>query len=299
LFQDNNILEVNDDNEVNKVYINGVNITSSTRSLATYNIIGKGLNVRDRDKLESSQINQQLWQNIISLTKNKKLIAKILDTAISNDYSYIEVYNIKYNLLNDTLPIWKEVLKSKYGKRICYSEGNEYLDRQVSYKNFNVFKNLGWSCQSLLQRLDVPSSNEIMQKANGIVGNVVLLKDLSRKAKDNVKQCRSLIQKHYCENIWNFKFIEDLHDTVGNKCFGLCNYNEHLIYIDYGILEDIEQLFATILHETVHQKTKEHDCTAEFENELCKAALTFAKGCTRRGKFDKQEQNNEFEDYDF
>lgn len=258
------------------LYINGVKINSSLRTIFSYNLIGKNLSNRDRNAISPEDINIKIWEQIFSKLKDVEKIKRILSNFNSNtiEFYYTYPYHIRENI-----NLWKQALKELYGNKVCYATGDK-SDNRARYRKFKIMKTPVDGALSLLNSLNVRSSAEIAPERE-IKQKTLQLKDLTEQERQNIRRIRKLIQKYYCPNIWNLRYIDYLLDEYENKVSGICKYNEELIYLEKSILSDWDKLFKTLLHEVVHQMSNADDCSIEFEKEWEKASLAFAKGCIR------------------
>ncbi len=256
------------------LYINGVKINTNMKMLFSYNLIGKSLANRDRNAIDPSEINFEIWKQIFSKLRDKDIIKFILQNMNNNT---IETH-YSYPYLID-LELWKECARELYGDKVCYCIGDK-SDNRARYHRFKTIKTPVDGMINLCYNLNIKSSLEISPDKKP-KQRLIQLKDLTMEERDNVNSVRKLIQKHYCDKIWNLRYVDGLKDEYGNYLNGLCHYNEELIYLDLGILQNWDTLFEVLLHETVHQVSKAEDLSEEFEQEWGKACLAFAKGCRR------------------
>jgi hypothetical protein len=259
----------------NNLYINGVKINNSLKTLFSYNLIGKNLSNRDRDAISIGEINREIWYQVLGKLSDRSKIREILLNADNNTIENYETWPhyIEHRIL------WDNTLFDLYGDKVCYATGDKD-DSRARYRHFKVIKTPVRGAISLMNFLNVRSSANVCPRKE-VKRENVMLKDLTEKEHENIKRVRKLIQKYYHKDIWSLRYVENLRDEYDNYINGLCSYNEKLIYIRRDILSDWEQLFETMLHEVIHQVTKTDDCSEEFEKEWGKACLKFARGCIR------------------
>jgi len=273
-FAENNILDFITDG--NKLFLNGVYINSPQNLLASYNIIGKELNVRDRDKFDSYKLNNILWEKIIGKTKDMNLITKIIQN-INN--SCLETYYIRYNLISEeTLKYWKKAINSIYGNKVCYSS-TPFCDKEMTYRGYTIINLYDMEAKALFEKLEINSSLFLVNKAGQkVIGNKIKLKELTNTERNNLKQAISIIKEYYCNYLYNIKVMSDLQDNNGTKVNGLCDHDNKTIFLDRDIIDNFGYMFQTLVHEAVHQRSNAEDCSPEFEKEFAYACLLFAKG---------------------
>jgi len=283
VFTDNNILDfiTND----NKLYLNGVYINSPQKLLTSYNIIGKELNVRDRDKFDSFRLNEIIWKKIIGQTKDISLIEKIIKNI---NESYLETYNLRYSLiLEDNMKYWKKAINNLYGNKVCFTS-NPFCDKEMTYRGYNVINIYGYSATKLFEKLEITSSLQLVNKAGEkVIGDKIKLKELTNTERNNLKQAVSIIKEYYCNFLFNIKVISDLQDNNGTEVNGMCDHDNKTIFLDRDIVDNFGQLFQTLMHECVHQKSHAEDCSPEFEREFAYACLLFAKGIKKSNNLEE------------
>jgi len=274
-FLTSNFWKINDNQQ--ELFVNGVKLNNSNiRMLFSYNIIGKDINNRDRNAVDNYKINREIWKQIIPTTTNKEYIRAILENYENGNY--VEYYYTYPNRI-ENIDLWKEIAQSIWGKKVVYSSGSNKTDTQAEYRRFKVIPKPSSDTVELLEIVGIVSASTVITKIDKTHNNIQL-KDLTQLEKDNIKEARKLIQKHYTD-VGNLRYIQDLTDKNDCKLNGLYSPEEDLIYLERDILSDYDQLFQTLLHETIHKVSGAKDCTEEFQNEATKAALKFALGCTR------------------
>ncbi len=282
MFETNNILNFPD---VNSLFLNGVYINSDQKLLASYNLVGKQLNVRDRDKIDSYKMNNYLWEMIIGKTTNINLIEKIIKNI---NESYLETYYIKYSYIPDeNIKYWEKALKNLYGDKICTSF-NPFSDEEMTYRGYHIIYAYDSYAQNLFNKLGIKSSMTLLSNAGKkVLGDHLKLKDLTTEQKNNLKTAISIIKEYYCNFMYNVKVVENLRDNNGTIADGLCSYDNCTIFINYSIIDSFRKLFKTLVHETVHQKSKANDCTPEFEDEFENACFHLAKGIRKSNNLEE------------
>jgi hypothetical protein len=283
VFAENNILDFITDG--NKLFLNGVYINSPQNLLASYNIIGKELNVRDRDKFDSYRLNNILWEKILCKTKNVDLITKILKNI---NESSLETYYIRYGFIPDeNLKYWKRSVNNLYGNKVCYSS-SPYCDKEMTYRGYQVIDVYHTYAKNLFEKLEITSSLQMVNKAGEkVIGDKIKLKELTNTERNNLKQAVSIVKEYYCNFLYNIKILSDLQDNNGTKVNGLCDHDNKIIFLDRDIIENFAQLFQTLIHETVHQKSHAEDCSPEFEREFAYACLLFVRGIKKSNNLEE------------
>lgn len=263
--------------ETPELYVNGVKLNDSNiKMLFSYNLIGKDLNNRDRNSVNTYKLNETIWEQIIFKTEDKEYIKSILENFSNSNY--VEYYNVNtFQVKNQEA--WKQVAKDLWGKKVVYSSGNHKADTEANYRKFKVLPKPNWDCQQLLEFVGIQSAITILKRTEQQY-KLTQLKDLSDLEKYNIKEVRKLIQKHYAD-VGNMRYVEDLSDEHENKVNGFYDPKEDLIFLEKNILSSFNQLFETLLHETIHKVTRAEDCSERFQNEAVHAAMKFALGCTR------------------
>jgi hypothetical protein len=290
MFLENNILDfISDDN---KLYLNGVYINSPQNLLASYNIVGKELNVRDRDKFDSYKLNMILWEKIIGQTKNINLITKIVQNI---NESCLETYYIRYGkIAEENIKYWKKAIYNLYGSKVCFSS-TPFCDKEMSYRGYTIVNLYDSWAKELFEKLEITSSLQLVNKAGQkVIGDKIKLKELTSKEKNNLKQAISIIKEYYCNYLYNIKVMSDLQDNNGTKVNGLCDHDNKTIFLNRDIIENFGYMFQTLVHEAVHQRSNAEDCSPEFEKEFAYACLLFVKGIKKSNNLEELPDEEDF-----
>jgi len=251
----------------NRVYVSGV-LISEPVSLWGYNITDKSLINRDRSTVDHEALVDHIKKLLTHI--KKPALAEVLISAIviSKRDLIIECQACPSSdpdhYTDEQVKMWQTAFRKVVGKKVCLS-GYGDDDTLARYSGFQVLSNINSSWRDFLNCiLEVPYSYAIAQKA--------AKKKYKRKPVKLVSEEKSMLTK-YQEVILSFyadckkiKVAEDLHDDYENKCNGLHDPNNDMIWLDRSILSSEEELFKTLLHETIHKKTGARDNCTSFTN---------------------------------
>lgn len=261
------------------IYINGMKIAQEDNFIFNYNITNINASIKKALNRERTNVGRNAYTDRIK---------QILLNA-SNE----EVLNI----------MMKQLEKVSYGNNcdeIAWLDVAIHMAKQVNAQGNVVFLAQG-SCISA----DIIDTIQLEgKKIIYIPENIVSKFDRIKDSKGNSMSTLSAFIKSYEQN-FEFDFVKykdltkeeqtiyDLSKNIASKLklktvlskvkisntmhksteydiVGLCNRAADIIIIKRSQLESPEKFLGTFLHEAIHYKTSESDCTREFENELTK-----------------------------
>lgn len=236
------------------VYSNGVKITD-TPAVYGYNFTDSNLINRDRTTVDMERLKSSTSDILVGLN-DEEAIENILEVMLDDDSVLEAQSGISFSL---NLPLWKKVIHKMFGSKVALATGSE-SDTQARYRKFNLISNLPKSWHWFFTReLEILPSNQL--RATTV--------DTNKHRKGTVEENRNMgwakrLIKMYYADYGTVKVSESVKDQFGNDCLGLYDRAKDVIWINASILGDKEQLFKTLLHETIHRETGASDNTVEF-----------------------------------
>lgn len=236
------------------VYSNGVKITD-TPARYGYNFTNSDLINRDRSTVDMEKLKESTSQ-ILQQISDEEVITNIVQ-GISEDDGLLESQaGIIYS--TSTL-VWRKVIEKLFGKKVALATGTE-SDTQARYRKYTVLKGIpkAW-LYFFKDSLEILPSNQL--RATTVDTNKH--KKASAEENKNLGWAKRLVKMYYAD-YGTVKVSETVLDGHGNTCHGLYDRAKDIIWIHRDLLLNKEELFKTLLHETIHRETGASDNTVEF-----------------------------------
>jgi hypothetical protein len=257
----------------NTVFVNGVKITEMP-SIFSYNFTSPELMNRDRSSIDISRVKAHIRKVLASIRDIK--VAEIVIKGIMENDNLLEAQSGILEYAADEVT-WKIAIKNVFGEKVALGTGGE-SDTQARYRRFKVLTNVPSAWRYFFSnRLGVPYTSDLQQLAQKA-------KRVHRKPSADESAtlgwAKRLIKLYYAD-YGTVKISEDLRDQYGNKCWGLYDGKEDVIWLDRNILSSKEKTFKVLLHETIHRVTGASDNTEAFTEaweHACWMILTRGKG---------------------
>lgn len=233
-----------------RIYVNGV-LVYNTPSVFSYNFTDAKLMNRDR-----STVDIQLVKRSISLSMRSFGVSEVREIIMNGmkDDSLLEAQTTP---MNDK--VWQTSLQLLYGSKVAIHSTTEG-DTQAKYRGFKIISPPSAWESFFVYTLNIPYSSDIAKKAKAASK---IHKKPSADESQNLGWAKRLIKLYYAD-YGTVRTAEDLHDEYGNKCHGLYDRKTGTTWLEKGILQDKQETFKTLLHETVHRETGASDNTEEF-----------------------------------
>lgn len=268
--KDGKILE-----DAGKIYVNGLMVTE-LEAIFGYDFVGqKELVNRDRNAINDSKIKESIvnvWKGI----KDKDTIRKFLDCAVHPDFRSCIELSADFSL-SDTADIWKSVVKSKWGERVCLSSDKTKANQRAEEANWKVISELSWLTKYNLHYY------KIMKYADEVIENkgnrIISLGELSSEQKgvlESGKQLALRIAQYATLRTFPVHIYVDEQAELGTKRYNEQGYfdpKKEAVGVEISMLDDTANVARTILHEFVHGTFKHEDTTREFESD-CIAVIS-------------------------
>lgn len=236
------------------IYANGVRITN-TPALFGYNFTNTDLINRDRSTVDSNKLKEET-KEILFHIEDEEIITEIVQ-GITTDDSLLESQSGIFT--STAIPVWRKVIKKLFGDKVALSTGTE-SDTQARYRKFHVISGLPKSWAYFFGTdLEIYPTNQL--RATTLDTNKH--KKASAEENKNLGWAKRLVKLYYAD-YGTVKVSEKLVDAFGNDCLGLHDFVTDTTWIRRDLLSDKEQLFKTLLHETVHRTTRCSDNTVGF-----------------------------------
>ena len=255
--------------DAGKIYVNGLLVTE-LEAVFGYDFIGqKELVNRDRNAINDSRIKESIanvWRGI----KDEDTIRKFLDCAVHPDFRSCIEMSADFSL-SDTADIWKSVVKSKWGDRVCLSSDNIKANRLAEESNWKVISELSWLTRYNLHYY------KIMKRADEVIeskGNrIITISELSPEQKGLLEQGKQLalrIAQYATLRTFPVHVYVDEQAELGTKRYNEQGYFDpktESVGVEITMLDDTANVARTILHEFIHGTFKHDDTTREFESD--------------------------------
>lgn len=244
------------DQKKNVIYVNGVKITD-INSIFSYNFTNTELMNRDRSTVDLYAIQAHVARQL-SYIKDVGMASIVIDSILQDD-SLLESQSGILEISADT-GIWKQALEMNFGKKVAISVGGQ-SDTQAMYKRFTLLKSIPYAWKYFFQgTLGIPETDNLSEVRN-LYSNKSVKPIKSSSA--NLGWAKRYI-KLYIGDYGKVKIAKAVYDKHQNKCDGLYDPEQDIIWITESILESKEETFKTLLHETLHKLTGADDNTEEF-----------------------------------
>jgi hypothetical protein len=246
------------DMEGGHIYVNGV-LVYDTPSVFSYNFTNADLMNRDRSTVDIMRVKREV-QVLLTRVTDIGIATKIVGSVMKDD-SLLEAQAppVSTSCHED---IWLKAIHKHYGtSKIALSDYQE-ANTQAQYKRYKVISpNTSWAY--FLSQIGVPYASDLAKVAKKT--SRVHRKPTPENSQ-NLGWAKRLVKLYYGD-YGTVKVSEDLHDEHGNKCLGLYDTSKDVTWLDARILSDKEELFKTLLHETIHRVSGAKDNTEHFTRE--------------------------------
>jgi hypothetical protein len=257
----------------NTVFVNGVKITEIP-SIFSYNFTGSELMNRDRSSIDMNRVKSYV-RMVLSDVKDIKVAETVIKGIMKND-NLLESQSGIMEYAADEVT-WKTAVQNVFGDKIALGTGGE-SDTQARYRRFKVLTNIPSAWRFFFSnRLGIPYTSDLQQLAQKVKR---VHRKPSKEESANLGWAKRLISMYYGD-YGTVRISEDLRDQYGNKCWGLYDGREDVIWLDKSILSSKEKTFKVLLHETIHRVTGASDNTEAFTEaweHACWMILTRGKG---------------------
>ncbi len=239
------------------IFANGVRITD-TSALYGYNFTNADLINRDRSTVDMNKLKEST-RGLLSALEDEEIITEIAK-GITEDDSLLESQaGIHYTTTTKGTHIWKKVIQKLFGTKIALATGTD-TDTKARYKKFRVLTNLPRVWEYFFENsLDIHFTNELRETT--ISTNVH--KKATAEENKNLGWAKRLVKLYYGD-YGTVRVSETVTDEHSNPCLGLYDHKTDTTWIKRELLMNKEQLFKTLLHETIHRITGATDNTEAF-----------------------------------
>jgi hypothetical protein len=265
------------------LFVNGVKICQIP-TLFSYDIRKRErLMSRDRKSYNTEDAKPDI-EKILCKTTSQKVIKKVMESFFSEAY-YME-HDLKLSKVTDnpeTKELWKNTMKSVFGKKTCLSSGNPTRDVLAQDKGYKVLTNMASNIAMLLYKLGMPYSSQVitLPKDAKIVKKRLNKKTLAEDEKWVMKKGLNAYAKKYGKQWLNkVEIVEEFNEEeVGNGTIGFYFGGTDKVYVLRAVLswykssrhKNLAKFLGTLCHEHIHRTSGAPDCTRHFENALTEA----------------------------
>jgi hypothetical protein len=236
------------------IYANGVKITD-TPAVFGYNFTDTELINRDRTTLNMAKLKEDT-RILLMETEDEKVITEVLTKVVEDD-SLLESQSGAVIASNSNL--WRKVARKVFGDKVALATGTG-SDTQARYKKFKILASVPKAWKYFFTNiLDIRPTNEL--RATTLDTNVH--RKASAEENKNLGWAKRLVKLYYAD-YGTVRVSEVVKDSFGNECLGLYDREKDTIWLCRTILSHKEELFKTLLHETIHRKTGASDNTEDF-----------------------------------
>lgn len=257
--------------EFEGVYANGVKITD-TPALYGYNFTNSELINRDRSTVDMGKLKEET-RSILSYVADEEVITEVVK-GITTDDALLESQSGVFS--SNHTSVWRKVIKKLFGDKVALATGGE-SDTKARYKKFKVLTNLPRAWEYFFKEsLNIHPTNQLRETTIATNRH----KKATAEENKNLGWAKRLVKLYYAD-YGTVRVSEEVMDNFGNECLGLYDHATDTTWIKRELLSDKEELFKTLLHETIHRETGASDNTEQFTKgweQACWGILTKGKG---------------------
>lgn len=265
--------------EKSNIYVNGMKIAQEENFVFHYNItninasIKKALN-RERANVGRSAYTERVKQILLS-SSNEEVLNVMMEQLERVSYgnncdeiSWLDVATHMAKQVNKQgnivfLPQGNYV--SEDMRNIIKSEGKKiiYVPENIAVKFEDMKDDNGDQMGTL--------SSFMKSHEENFEFDFVKYKDLSKEEQKVYDLCERIAKELQFDTLLKrIKISNTMHKSLEENILGVCDHKSDMIVIKRSQLKCPEEFLGTLLHEVIHYKTHQLDCTRAFENELTK-----------------------------
>lgn len=253
------------------VYVNGVMIVKD-ESVRGYNLTDRKLINRDRSSIDRIALNDEisniLASTAVTLEAATEIVARVFKTGDVLEATTPPNYKVMSGSVAD---IWKRAIEKYMDAKFenIFIRYSEATDREARYRRKVIITPPNWGWELFCRLLGIATS-EVVGSGSPIYA--ASPKSGNPEDGNNLGRAKRLVKMYYGD-YGKVQMVSDLCDSTGNKCNGIYYADKDLILIDVSLITDANQLFVTLLHETIHRISGAKDNTVEFTREWEKAVI--------------------------
>lgn len=242
-----------------EIYVKGV-FVGKEPALFGYNLMDKSLMNRDRTVLKSDELHMLIGMELAK-TSCDLVIRKYFHEMETPVSSNCVEYKVAFSPHHRT--VWKKVLTSIFGRKLCISTFATNADANAEYLGYRVFR-VPYNIERTLRSLGVPYSTSVAAKSKV---KRVNKKDLTEPEKDMFNKINKLAKK-LSPGCWRLQVMES-DEFDGRRV-------RDVLEIERKRLASVDKAASTIIHELAHWSSHATDCSADFERKLTEYLGTLA-----------------------
>lgn len=263
--------------EKSNIYVNGMKISQEDNFEFHYNItninasIKKALN-RERTNVGRSAYTDRVKQILLN-SSNKEVLNIMMDqlekVSYGNNCDEINWTDVaihmakQVNSQDDVVFLPQGNYVSEDIRNTIESEGKKiiYIPENIALKFQGMRDDNGNEMGTLDSFMKSYEEN--------FKFDFVKYKDLSKEEKKVYDLCEKIAKElNFTTLLKKVKISNTMHKSMEEEILGVCDHNSDMIVIKRSQLQFPERFLGTLVHEVIHYKTHESDCTRGFENEL-------------------------------
>ena len=263
--------------ENSNIYVNGMKIAQEDNFEFHYNItninasIKKALN-RERTNVGRSAYTDRVKQILLN-SSNKEVLNIMMDqlekVSYGNNCDEINWTDVaihmakQVNSQDDVVFLPQGNYVSEDIRNTIESEGKKiiYIPESIASKFEGMRDDNGNEMGTLDSFMKSYEENFKFDFVN--------YKDLSKEEKKVYDLCEKIAKElNFTTLLKKLKISNTMHKSMEEEILGVCDHNSDMIVIKRSQLQSPERFLGTLVHEVIHYKTYENDCTRGFENEL-------------------------------